>query len=86
VTARIAAAARAMVLEPGVDMALSRLDLPSHGDVLLVVGPEGGVSAGELAAFTGAGAIPARLGDSVLRASTAGAAAAAVLMARTGRW
>jgi 16S rRNA (uracil1498-N3)-methyltransferase len=86
VTARIAAAARAMVLEPGVDMALSRLDLPSHGDVLLVVGPEGGVSAGELAAFTGVGAIPARLGDSVLRASTAGAAAAAVLMARTGRW
>ena len=75
-----------MVLEPGADAALSRLDLPAHGDVVLVVGPEGGVSPGELAAFTAAGAHPARLGESVLRTSTAGAAAAAVLMSRTGRW
>jgi 16S rRNA (uracil1498-N3)-methyltransferase len=86
VTARIAAAACAVVLEPAAAAALSRLDLPGHGDVVLVVGPEGGVSPGELAAFTAAGAVPARLGDSVLRSSTAGAAATAVLMARTGRW
>ncbi len=86
VAARIAAAAAAVVLEPGADAALSRLDLPAHGDVVLVVGPEGGVSPGELAAFTAAGAHPARLGESVLRTSTAGAAAAAVLMSRTGRW
>jgi 16S rRNA (uracil1498-N3)-methyltransferase len=86
VVARITAAAAAVVLEPGVDAALSRLDLPGHGDVVLVVGPEGGISPGELAAFTGAGAHPARLGESVLRTSTAGAAAAAVLMSRTGRW
>ncbi|HEY2281876.1 MAG TPA: 16S rRNA (uracil(1498)-N(3))-methyltransferase [Streptosporangiaceae bacterium] len=86
VVARITAAAAAVVLEPGADAALSRLDLPGHGDVVLVVGPEGGISPGELAAFTGAGAHPARLGESVLRTSTAGAAAAAVLMSRTGRW
>jgi 16S rRNA (uracil1498-N3)-methyltransferase len=86
VAAQIKAAAGAVVLEPGVDEALSRLDLPTHGDVLLVVGPEGGLSPAELTAFTDAGALPARLGDSVLRTSTAGAAAAAVLMARTGRW
>ena len=86
VAARIAAAAAAVVLEPGADAALSRLDLPARGDVVLVVGPEGGVSPGELAAFTTAGAHPARLGESVLRTSTAGAAAAAVLMSRTGRW
>jgi 16S rRNA (uracil1498-N3)-methyltransferase len=86
VAARITAAAAAVVLEPGADATLSRLDLPAHGDVVLVVGPEGGVSPGELAAFTAAGAHPARLGESVLRTSTAGAAAAAVLMTRTGRW
>jgi 16S rRNA (uracil1498-N3)-methyltransferase len=86
VTARIESVARAVVLEPGADEALSRLDLPAHGDIVVVAGPEGGLSPAELTAFTGAGAIPARLGDSVLRTSTAGAAAAAVLMARTGRW
>jgi 16S rRNA (uracil1498-N3)-methyltransferase len=86
VATRLKSAARAVVLEPGVDQALARLDLPGRGDVVLVVGPEGGLSPAELAEFTAAGAVPARLGDSVLRASTAGAAAAAVLMARTGRW
>jgi 16S rRNA (uracil1498-N3)-methyltransferase len=86
VTARIGAAARAVVLEPAAGAALARLDLPGHGDVVLVVGPEGGISPDEVAAFTGAGAILGRLGESVLRTSTAGAAAAAVLMARTGRW
>jgi 16S rRNA (uracil1498-N3)-methyltransferase len=86
VTARIESVARAVVLEPGADEALSRLDLPAHGDIVVVAGPEGGLSPAELTAFTGAGAVPARLGDSVLRTSTAGAAAAAVLMARTGRW
>jgi 16S rRNA (uracil1498-N3)-methyltransferase len=86
VTARIESAARAVVLEPGVDEALSRLELPAHGDIVVVAGPEGGLSPAELTAFAGAGAVPARLGDSVLRTSTAGAAAAAVLMARTGRW
>ncbi len=86
VAARLKSAARAVVLEPGVEQALSRLDLPAHGDVVLVVGPEGGLSPAELTEFTVAGAVETRLGDSVLRASTAGAAAAAVLMARTGRW
>ena len=86
VATRLKSAARAVVLEPGVDQALARLDLPGHGDVVLVVGPEGGLSPAELTEFTATGAVPARLGDSVLRASTAGAAAAAVLMARTGRW
>ena len=60
--------------------------LPVSGDIVLIVGPEGGISPGELTAFTDAGATPARLGESVLRTSTAGAVAAAVLMTATGRW
>ena len=86
VATRLKSAACAIILEPGADTALARLDLPARGDVVLVVGPEGGLSPAELDAFTAAGAVETRLGDSVLRASTAGAAAAAVLMARTGRW
>jgi 16S rRNA (uracil1498-N3)-methyltransferase len=56
------------------------------GEIVLVVGPEGGISPAELGTFTAAGASSARLGPTVLRASTAGAAAAAVLLAATGRW
>jgi 16S rRNA (uracil1498-N3)-methyltransferase len=65
---------------------LSPPPLPASGDIVLIVGPEGGISPGELTAFTDAGATPARLGESVLRTSTAGAVAAAVLMTATGRW
>ncbi len=56
-----------------------------RGEVVLVVGPEGGIDAGEVGALTAAGAVAVRLGAEVLRASTAGPAALAVLCSRT-RW
>ena len=59
---------------------------PARGTVLLVVGPEGGITDAELTALTEAGGVPVRLGPSVLRTSTAGAAAAAVVSAATDRW
>ncbi|MER5553041.1 16S rRNA (uracil(1498)-N(3))-methyltransferase [Streptomyces sp. NPDC002793] len=65
---------------------LATAELPTRGTIVLVVGPEGGVSPQELAAFAEAGAPAYRLGPSVLRTSTAGTAAAALLMGRTGRW
>lgn len=65
---------------------LAAAELPARGEIVLVVGPEGGVSPDELAAFTAAGAGVYRLGRSVLRTSTAGTAAGALLLARTGRW
>ncbi|MEV7880725.1 16S rRNA (uracil(1498)-N(3))-methyltransferase [Streptomyces microflavus] len=65
---------------------LATAELPATGTIVLVVGPEGGVSPQELAAFAEAGARPYRLGRSVLRTSTAGTAAAALLLGRTGRW
>jgi 16S rRNA (uracil1498-N3)-methyltransferase len=55
-------------------------------DVVLVVGPEGGITDDELALLTGNGGLAVRLGETVLRTSTAGAAAIAVVSARTGRW
>ncbi|CAM5587375.1 16S rRNA (uracil(1498)-N(3))-methyltransferase [Streptomyces narbonensis] len=66
--------------------ALATVELPAKGSIVLVVGPEGGVSPDELAAFEAAGAKPYRLGRSVLRTSTAGTAATALVLARTGRW
>ncbi|RYV52564.1 16S rRNA (uracil(1498)-N(3))-methyltransferase [Pengzhenrongella frigida] len=55
-------------------------------EVLVVVGPEGGISDRELATLTGAGAQVVRLGPHVLRTSTAGPVALALLAERLGRW
>lgn len=65
---------------------LATAELPAEGEIVLVVGPEGGVSPEELALFDEAGATAYRLGRSVLRTSTAGTAATALLLGRTGRW
>ena len=54
--------------------------------VMLVVGPEGGISDDEIAALTGAGAMAVRLGPTVLRTSTAAAVALGALGVLTGRW
>lgn len=86
VCARLAAASLAVVLDEGADRPLARAAVPAAGDVVVVVGPEGGLDDAELAAFCAAGAAPYRLGDSVLRTSTAGTVAAAVLLAGTARW
>jgi 16S rRNA (uracil1498-N3)-methyltransferase len=83
---RVAAAASAIVLEADAPARLHELPLPEAGEVLLLVGPEGGISPAERTTLRDAGAIEARLGPTVLRTSTAGAAAAVVLLARTARW
>ncbi|GIF07475.1 16S rRNA (uracil(1498)-N(3))-methyltransferase [Actinoplanes siamensis] len=86
VAARTAGAAAAFVLHEEVTERLTTAALPESGEVVLIVGPEGGVSDAELDAFREAGALPVRLGRSVLRTSTAGVAALSVLSARLGRW
>ncbi|MFI9593049.1 16S rRNA (uracil(1498)-N(3))-methyltransferase [Nonomuraea sp. NPDC052265] len=82
----LADAALGLVLHEEAVEPLSRVALPSGGDIVVVVGPEGGVSEDELRRFVAAKAVPVLLGPTVLRTSTAGVAAAAVLLARTGRW
>ena len=57
-----------------------------HGIGLVVVGPEGGLTEEEVAAFVDAGGVCTRLGAEVLRTSTAGVAAVAAVLARTPRW
>ena len=86
VAALLAGADFAAVLHESGDEPLATAQLPAEGEIVLVVGPEGGVSREELDLFGQAGARAFRLGRTVLRTSTAGTAAAALLLGRTGRW
>jgi 16S rRNA (uracil1498-N3)-methyltransferase len=76
----------AVVLHEDSDRPIAGLVVPKHGDVVLVVGPEGGVTPDEVAAFEAVGAVVHRLGPTVLRTSTAGTVAAAIVLANSGRW
>jgi 16S rRNA (uracil1498-N3)-methyltransferase len=75
-----------LVLHESATELLPAVNLPAEGEVLLVVGPEGGITDDELAAFRDVGAHLCRLGPEVLRTSTAGLAALAALLPRTTRW
>jgi len=54
--------------------------------VVLIVGPEGGISDEERRELITAGAQPVRLGPHVLRSGTAGVIATAVVSQQLGRW
>ncbi len=86
VVALVASADVAVVLHEEAASSMGSLDVPSAGSLVVVVGPEGGLSEDEVARFEAAGAHAVRLGAEVLRTSTAGGAAVAVLLSRTGRW
>ena len=76
---------RVLLLEPTAQAALTGLRADGR-DLALVVGPEGGIAPAEIERLVAAGAETVRLGASVLRTSTAGPAAIAVLNAELGRW
>ena len=78
--------ATGLVLEGSAKLRLADVVLPPRGDIVLVVGPEGGVSDEEISALEGAGAQAVRLGTSVLRASSAAAVALGAIGALTTRW
>lgn len=75
-----------LVLHEAADVPLADAMLPETGELLIVVGPEGGISEPETAALEAAGAQVARLGPHVMRTSTAGPVAVALLSERLGRW
>lgn len=75
-----------LVLHEAATTPIATVELPSSGEVVVVVGPEGGIAADEVEQFAAAGATPVRMGEPVLRTSTAGAAALAALSLRLGRW
>jgi len=83
--AALAVDQRVLVLEPDARTPLTSLALDER-PLVLVVGPEGGIAPEELALLEAQGAELVRLGTTVLRTSTAGPAAVAVLNAMLGRW
>ncbi|MDT0201080.1 16S rRNA (uracil(1498)-N(3))-methyltransferase [Nocardioides sp. AE5] len=76
----------AVVLHEAATVPLVDVPLSASGTIALVVGPEGGISDKELELFTAAGVTPVRMGQEVMRTSTAGVAAVAALLSRTARW
>jgi 16S rRNA (uracil1498-N3)-methyltransferase len=82
----VSSSALTLVLHESAKTALNTVALPADGDVLLVVGPEGGITDQELVTLTDAGAHVVRLGPTVLRASTAAAVALGALGVLTRRW
>jgi len=71
-----------LVLDPRSAKSIS--EIPVSDQYTIVVGPEGGISKSELEKLVDAGFELVKLGDSVLRASTAGPAAIAALQALHG--
>jgi 16S rRNA (uracil1498-N3)-methyltransferase len=80
-----AASQRVLLLDPTASVRLSEIEADGR-DLVLVVGPEGGIADEELDRLTAVGAERVVLGDTVLRTSTAGPAAIAVLSVALGRW
>ena len=75
-----------VVLDPLATETLSQFRPVGDRPILLVVGPEGGLSPEELGTLEKSGATRRKLGESVLRTSSAGPAALAVLNVTLGRW
>ncbi len=86
----VAAGGAALVLHEAATTPIASVPTPTPGDpapeLLVIVGPEGGISEKETDALVEAGAVAVRLGPHVLRTSTAGPVAIALLSERLGRW
>ncbi len=86
VAALIQAAPLALMLHEDATEKITDQPVAQVDSVVLIIGPEGGISPAELDAFTTAGAHPVRLGPEVLRTASAGMVALAALGAVTDRW
>lgn len=83
---RVGQADTALLLDAPDADPIGLVDVAGSASVLVVVGPEGGVTDHERAELVAAGARPVQLGPTILRSATAGTVAAAVLLSRTARW
>lgn len=86
VMARIAQAQSALVLHESASQSIAPAASDLTGEVLIVVGPEGGLAENEVSSFRSAGACIVRLGPTVLRTSSAGIAAVAAVLTGSTRW
>lgn len=75
-----------LVLDPTSSRGISSISIPEKGNLAIVVGPEGGISETELASLLSAGAIGVKIGEAILRTSTAGVAAISAIKTISGQW
>ncbi len=83
--ALVSGANLALLLHEEATTGLADTHLPAGGEIVIVVGPEGGLADDERAGLRDAGALEVRLGPSVLRSSLAGAVAVTAISA-SARW
>jgi len=73
-----------LVLSPHVEHKLKKLTIPNSARVILLIGPEGGLSNQEMAQAVQRGFLPLNLGPRILRTETAAVAAIAALQSYCG--
>ena len=84
---RFGGASNLFVLHEGATTKLSQATQSiSEGPIVIVIGPEGGLTGEELGHLGVAGGAIVHLGDEVLRSAHAGFAALSAISALTGRW
>jgi 16S rRNA (uracil1498-N3)-methyltransferase len=76
----------ALILHESAERPLAEVPMAQAESVVVVIGPEGGITDAEVAALTAVGAVPVRLGPTVLRTSTAAAVALGAVGVLTPRW
>jgi len=86
VAERVGSGGLVLVLHESADRPLAELPVAQADSIMVIVGPEGGVSDDEIADLTAVGAVAVRLGPTVLRTSTAAAVALGALGVLTSRW
>ena len=78
---------KVVILHEGAMTGISQLNLSNNLErIILIIGPEGGISDAEISQLEAAGAVTARLGELVLRSAHAGFAALAAVQSSIGRW
>ena len=80
----LASADCALMLEADAPVPIADVQLPVRGSVVLLLGPEGGLTPAELVHFNAA--LQVRLGPEVLRSAVAGSAAVIALKSQSSAW
>ena len=78
---------KVVILHEGATTGISQINLLNDAErVILIIGPEGGISDNEISQLEEAGAVSARMGELVLRSAHAGFAALSAIQTSIGRW
>ena len=78
---------KVVILPEVASRGISQINLSKDADrIILIIGPEGGISDSEISQLESAGAVSARMGELVLRSAHAGFAALSAIQTSIGRW